>query len=126
MNLLKKLFLSILSVEDNINLKDIKNEMQSKRRKYFKEGCTLSIDALAESEKEQMETEISLIFKSSKFDPVEVLKYVELHNTKVFYLNNISILKLLGESEGFIYPQIGLKAIILSLLTNKVPFCSVI
>lgn len=79
----------------------------------------LSLDTLADSEKQKMEEELSLILKSAGYEPIEVLKYIQTHGTKVFYIDNAKSLNSIGENEGFIYPKKGFKALYLSLLTTK-------
>jgi hypothetical protein len=91
----------------------------SKRKKYFQEGCLLSLDSLADGEKQKMEEELSLILKSSNYEPLEILKYIEAHNTKVFFIEKAKNIHSIGENEGFIYPQKGFKALYLSLLTDR-------
>ena len=95
----------------------IKNS--SKRKSFYSDGCFMSLDSLAESEKAKMEEELALILKSSNYNPVEVLEYIKKHGTKVFYIDNAKSLNSIGENEGFIYPQKGAKALYLSLLVKN-------
>jgi hypothetical protein len=48
-----------------------------------------------------------------------VLKYIQSHGTKVFYIDSPKSLFSIGENEGFIYPQRGTKALYLSLLVEQ-------
>ena len=91
----------------------------SKRKKHFDNGCVLSIESLAESEKEKMEAELRLIFKASRYETSQLLKYIKTHGTNVFYLNNSFFLKLINVKEGFIYPKVGIKAFLLNLLLSR-------
>lgn len=91
----------------------------SKRKKFYSDGCFMSLDSIAESEKLKMEEELALILKSSNYNPVEVLEYIKKHGTQVTYIDNASSLNSIGENEGFIYPQKGAKALYLSLLTKQ-------
>lgn len=79
----------------------------------------MSLESIAESDKIKMEEELSLILKSSNYQPKEVLEYIKNHGTEVFYIENSKQLNALGENEGFIYPLRGAKALYLSLLTKK-------
>ena len=91
----------------------------SKRKKYFQEGCLLSLDSIADSDKQKMEEELSLILKSSNYEPVQILKYIQNHGTDIFYIKKAEYLHAIKENEGFIYPQKGFKGLYLSLLTSK-------
>ena len=79
----------------------------------------MSLESIAESDKLKMEEELALILKSSNYEPQEVLKYIQKHDTEVFYIDNPKSLYSIEENEGFIYPQCGAKALYLSLLTKK-------
>ena len=123
MNLFKNIVLFILSVQEKLLTRSLNKTLgvknSSKRKKYFQQGCLLSLDSLADSEKEKMEEELSLILKSSNYEPKNILEYIKNHGTEVFYIDNVKALNSIGENEGFIYPQKGSKAIYLSLLTKK-------
>lgn len=123
MSLFKNIVLFVLSVQERMLTRSLNKTLgvksTSKRKKYFQAGCLLSLDSLADGDKQRMEEELALILKSSNYEPAEVLKYIESHGTKVFYIDNAKSLHSVGENEGFIYPQKGYKAIYLSLLTEK-------
>lgn len=123
MSLFKNIVLFILSVQERMLTRSLNKTLgaknTSKRKKYFQDGCLLSLDSLADGDKQRMEEELALILKSSNYEPIEVLKYIETHGTKVFYIDSAKSLHSVGENEGFIYPQKGCKAIYLSLLTEK-------
>ena len=123
MNLFKSILLFILSIQEKALTKNLNKtlgvKINSKRKKYFHNGCNLSIDSLAESEKLKMEEELALILKTANYDPNEVIKYIKSHNTNVFYIKNAKSLHAIGEDIGFIYPQKGIKALSISLLTTK-------
>ena len=91
----------------------------SRRKKIYSEGCLLSLDSLADGDRQNMEEEMMLILKSANYDSVQILDYIEKHDTKVFYIDNARLLYSIGENEGFIYPQKGHKALYLSLLTQS-------
>ena len=123
MSLFKNIVLLVLSVQEKILTKKLDKTLGiknlSKSKKYYQEGCFLNLETLAESEKNKMEEELALILKSSNYNPTEILKYIQNHNTKLFYIDNTKSLDYISENEGFIYPKKGLKALYLSLLTQK-------
>ena len=127
MSLFKNLIYFILSVQEKILTKRLSKTIgaknSSRRKKFYTEGCFLSLESIAQSEKEKMEEELLLILKTSNYEPKEILKYIENHGTGVYYINKASFLNSIGENEGFIYPQKGLKALYISLLSqNKIRF----
>lgn len=119
----KNIILFILSVQEKLLMKSLNKTLSikntSRRKKYFQDGCLLSLDSLAESEKQKIEEEILLILKSYNYNPNEVLDYIKNHDTGVFYIDNSKYLHSIGMNEGFIYPYKGFKALYLSLLVNK-------
>lgn len=123
MSFIKQILYFIFSIQEKMISGKLKNTLnvhnKSKRKKHFTSGCLLSLDSIADSEKERMEEELKLILKSANYEPLEILEYVKSHDTKVFYIENPRSLYSIGENEGFIYPQKGLKALYLALLTNK-------
>ena len=123
MSLFKNIVLFFLSIQEKILTKSLHRTLgvknNSKRKKFFSSGCLLSLDSVADSEKQKMEEELALILKSSNYNPVEVLEYIKKHGTKVFYIDNAKSLNSIGENEGFIYPQKGAKALYLSLLVKN-------
>lgn len=123
MSLFKNIIYFMLSVQEKMLTgslnKTIGAKHSSKRKKIFSDGCLLSIDTIADTEKNKMEEELSLILKTSNYNPLEVLEYIKKHDTKVFYIENAKSLNSIGENEGFIYPQKGAKALYLSLLTER-------
>ena len=99
--------------------KTLKVKSSSKNRRIYRNGCFLSLYSLAEGEKQQLEEEMLLILKSSNYEPLEVLDYIKKHDTKVFYIENEKFLDLICENAGFIYPQKGFKALVLSFFISK-------
>lgn len=122
MNLFKNLIYFILSVQEKILTRSLSKTIGvkniSKRKRVYSNGCLLSLDTVAQGEKERMEEELLLILKSANYNPVEILEYIKKHGTKVYYIEKTSYLNSAGENEGFIYPQRGIKALYLSLLTQ--------
>ena len=123
MSFIKNVLFFIFSVQERILSRKLQGTLSaknlSKRKKHFSNGCLLSLDSIADSEKEKMEEELKLILKSSNYEPIQVLEYIKSHNTNVFFIDNAKYLYSIGENEGFIYPQKGAKALYLSLLTAK-------
>ena len=123
MDLFKKTVLFVLSVQERMLTKSLNKTLgvktTSKRRKVYTDGCFLSLDSIADTEKQKMEEELALILKTSNYEPKQVLEYIKNHDTKVFYIETSKSLNSIGENEGFIFPQKGAKALYLSLLTEK-------
>lgn len=123
MSLFKDIILQVLTLQERFLMNSLKKTLRvkssSKNRKIYRNGCLLSLDALAEGEKQQLEEEMLLILKSSNYDPLEVLDYIKKHDTKVFYIENEKFLDMICENAGFIYPQKGLKALVISFFVTK-------
>ena len=123
MSLFKNIVLFFLSIQEKILTKSLHRTLgvknNSKRKKFFSSGCLLSLDSVADSEKQKMEEELALILKTAQYNPTEVLEYIKKHDTEVFYIDNARSLNSIGENEGFIYPQKGSRALYLSLLVTK-------
>lgn len=123
MSFIKNILFSIFSLQEIILSRKLQGTLSaknvSKRKKHFSHGCVLSLDSIAESEKEKMEEELKLILKASNYEPLQILEYIKSHDTEVFFIDNAKMLYSIGENEGFIYPQKGARAVYLSLLTNK-------
>lgn len=123
MSFYKNLLLFVLSVQEKILTKKLNKTLGvkhfSKRKNKYNDGCLLTLDSIAESEKQKMEEELFLILKSYNYEPKEILNYIEKHDTKVFYLKNERLLNIIGEEFGFIYPQKGMRALFLGLITEK-------
>jgi hypothetical protein len=123
MNLFKNIVLFVLSIQEKMltsrlnKTLDVKNI--AKQKKYLNNGCFLNLDSIAENEKHKMEEELMLILKTANYEPTEVIKYIEVHGTKVYSIIDEALLSYIKEDTGFIYPQKGLKALYLSLITQK-------
>jgi hypothetical protein len=123
MDFVKNIIYFILNLQEKILRARLKNTINaknnSKRKKYFQDGCLLSLESVADEEKNKMEGELSLILKQADYEPEKLLEYIKLKGTGVYYIKNPKALYSVGENEGFIYPQDGLKAAYLSLLTGR-------
>jgi len=126
MKLFNNIILTILSIQEKFLVnrlnKTIGIKNFSKRKKHFQGGCLLTLESLAELDKEKMEKELLLILKSSNYNPLEILEYIKKHNTEIYYISDSKLLYSIGENEGFIYPQKGFKALYLSFLIGKFSF----
>ena len=92
----------------------------SKRKRRYTDNCLLDLSTMAEAEIQELEDKLSNILKTYEYNPVRILEYIKAQGTEVKYLKNAkNILNPIGENEGFIYPQKGLKALYLSLGVNK-------
>ena len=123
MNLFKSLVYSILSLQEKALKRKLSKTIgaknNSKRKKYYTNGCFLSLESLADSEKQKIEDELELILKTCNYNPNEVLEYVKKHGTSVYYIKNSKALNSIGENEGFVYPTKGFKALYLSMLVQS-------
>ena len=122
--LLKKIIYFILSVQEKILLRRLSNTVGVKNssmiKKHYFNGCTIDLNNLAEAEKQKLEEEITLILKENEYSPEKLLEYVKKQGTNVYSIKNSNkFLNPIGENEGFIYPARGLRAIYLSLCTDK-------
>jgi hypothetical protein len=123
MKVFKNIIYFVLTLQEKFLTKQLRKTLgiknSSKRKKIYSNGCMLSLDSIAENEKLKMEEELELILKAANYEPHEVLKYIQSHGTKVFYIDSPKALLSIGENEGFIYPQRGAKALYLSLLVEQ-------
>jgi hypothetical protein len=106
MSILRKIIYSILSFQEKILTKKLQKTLEiknsSKRKQIYNKGCFLSLDSIADSEKNKMEEELSLILKTSNYNPLEVLEYIKSHGTEVFFIEKSNYLSSIGENEGLI------------------------
>ena len=122
MRAFKNFIYFILSLQEKILTSRLKKTIgvkSSNRKEYFSSGCFLTLDTIAESEKNKMEEELSLILKAANYEPKEILKYIEKHGTEVFCIDNLKLLNSIGIAEGFIYPLKGFKAMYLASIVKK-------
>lgn len=92
----------------------------SKRKQHYAQGCTLDINSLAETERQELEDKLKNILRTYEYEPKQILKYIQSQGTDVKILKDAKqILYPIGENEGFIYPYTGSKALYLSLSVYK-------
>ena len=103
MSFFKNIIYFFLSIEEKILTRRLNKTLGvknlSKQKKHYTNGCLLSLDAIAVSEKEKMEEELKLILKTANYEPTEVLEYIKKHGTKVYYIENAKLLHSIGENE---------------------------
>lgn len=126
MQFVKNIVYTILSIQEYVLKLRLSRTLgvksNSKRKRHCSDGCTLDLSTMAETEKQKLEEELSLILKKCQYEPEEVLKYIEYQGTKIFFMDNAkNILNPIGEDEGFIYPASGAKALYLSLALKNSP-----
>ncbi len=123
MNIIKDIIYYIFSLQENFLKAKLNKTLGaknlSKRKKFFHSGCTLTLDSLAEEEKNKMEAELYNLLKQANYNPNKLLEYVKSQGTSVYYINDAKQIYSIGENEGFIYPQKGGKALYISLLTGN-------
>ena len=123
MNLFKNFIYYILSLQEKMITKSLGKTLgaknNSKRKRFFSSGCLLDLDSIAEDERMKMEDDLIQILKSANFDPNNILNYIKMQGTEVFYIEKEKTLNMLGENAGFVYPQKGFPALALALLTNQ-------
>lgn len=123
MNLFKNFIYHILSLQEKMITKSLSKTLgaknYSKRKRVFSNGCLLNLDSVAENERIKMEEDLIQILKDANFDPNNILNYIKMYGTEIFYIDNEKSLNALGENAGFIYPQKGLSALALSILTKQ-------
>ena len=81
MSFFKNLVLFILSIQEKILTRSLHKTLgvkqTSSHKKYFQQGCFLSLETLAENEKQKLEEELKLILKTYNYEPKEILKYIQ-------------------------------------------------
>jgi hypothetical protein len=80
MSFIKNIVYFVLSFQEKMLVRNLSRTLgvktTSKRKSHYSSGCFLSLDTLAESDKQKMEEELELILKSASYNPIEVLKYI--------------------------------------------------
>ena len=122
MKLLKNIIYSLFSLQEKFLRfkldKTLSAKNLSKRKKFFQDGCLLSLDLMADEEKNKMEEELRHILEEADYNPQKLLEYVKKQGTEVYYINNPKSLYSVGENEGFIYQMKGTKALYVSALAG--------
>ena len=124
-NLIKKISLFILSVQEKILSLKLKGAMgttfkNSTSKTVLTKDYTVNFNSETEKNKQKLKDEVTLILKEFNNDVDKILAYIELEGTKVYNLKFAEpILKLLGEEKGFLTAIDGFKAFILNLILEK-------
>lgn len=126
MKLLKSIIYGILSLQETVLRhrlsKTIGAKNRSKSKRHYGNGFVLDLNTMAETEKQKLEEELTLILKRYDYNPEEILKYIENQGTKVYRVKDAAkILNPIGENEGFIYPEKHMKAIYILLSLGRPP-----
>lgn len=123
MNLIKNIMYMILAIQEKVLRARLDGTIGAKtvkkRKNIFQNGCILTLESVAEEEKNRMEEELLLILNKTNYEPEQLLEYIQHRGTSVYYIDNPKSLYAIGENEGFIYPQKGCKAAYISLITGK-------
>jgi len=81
---------------------------------------SLRFDCAFKDKKKEVLQKVEHIVKKAKNNPYKLLSYIEKHGTKIYKIKNADkILSLVNETEGFITPKKGIKAIYLNLMILK-------
>lgn len=124
MQLLKNIIYQILSLQEKFLRLKLSNTLcarnTSKKKTQYYNGFSITLSSLAETEKQKLEENLSLLLKQYEFNTDKLLKFIETQGTKVIRLDNATkVLNPIGENEGFIYPTNGTRALYISLATEK-------
>ena len=80
---------------------------------------TLNFSSAFETRKKSVEEKIETLVKKAQNNPYRLIKFVEKQGTTVYKIKNADkILNLINETEGFITPKKGLKALYLNAVLN--------
>lgn len=81
---------------------------------------TMTLTSETDKKREKVLDDVTSIMISCRNNPKKMLDYIEKHGTNVYVIkNNSKLLKNIGEDDGFILPQKGLKAFMLNTFLNK-------
>ena len=122
--LLKSILYKILELQEKFLrfrlAKTIGVKSSSKRKQHYSSNCTLDLNTMAETEKQELEDKLTNILKTYEYNPLRILDYVKAQGTQVVFLKDAQkLLNPICENEGFIYPSKGAKALYISLAANK-------
>ena len=122
-------FIQFINFYKKIHLKFLK----LKYRKYLKTShdsggvknivgndFSLRFGCVFEDRKKEVEKKVENLVKKAKNNPYRLIAYIEKHGTPVYKIADANkILEIINETEGFITPKKGLKAIYLNAVINK-------
>ena len=124
-----EIFEKFLKFINEFNLKFTKYKYRKYLKTSIKSGEVKSLESadysakfscIFEDRKKEVEKKVENIVKKAKNNPYKLIGYVEKHGTNVYKIKNADkILALINETEGFITPKKGIKALYLNLIINK-------
>ena len=81
---------------------------------------SIRFDCAFEDRKKEVQNKVEKLVIKAKNNPYRLIEYTEKHGTPVYKIKNADkILAVVNETEGFITPKKGLKAIYLNAIINK-------
>lgn len=87
--------------------------------------CTMELSSRTDEKKKEINDYLKQIVKKYIENPEKLIQYIRLKGALVYRLDNAdNILSKFGEEEGFITPQKGIKAILLTMLLSLFGDCS--
>ena len=124
-----ELFYNFINFYKKLHLKFLKYRF----RKYLKtshsgggvknivgKDFSVRFDSVFEQRKKEIEKKVENIVKKAKNNPYRLIAYIEKQGTNVYRINNADkILAPINETEGFITPKKGIKALYLNLVLFK-------
>ena len=117
-NFYKKLHLKFLKLKYRKYLKTSHNSSGVKN--IVGNDFSIRFDCAFEDKKKEVEKKVETLVKKAKNNPYRLIAYIEKHGTPVYKIKNADkILSVINETEGFITPKRGLKAIYLNAVINK-------
>ena len=92
---------------------------KKKSRTYLTTNETLQLNTQAKLKTREINDEAKNLFKELINKPEELIKYIESHGTLVIRAPHVEkVLILIGESEGFVLPLKGLRALFLTAVLS--------
>ena len=89
-------------------------------KNFVGKDYTVRLSSTFDERKKRTEQKIENLVKKAENNPYRLIKYIEKHGTSVYKIKNADkILATINESEGFITPKKGLKALYLNTIINK-------
>lgn len=89
-------------------------------KSYINGSESLSITAKTDEDKKKLDKEVRKIIKKNIKTPEKLLEFIEKNETPVYKIKFADkILNIINETEGFIAPLKGFRALYLNLILNK-------
>ena len=117
-NLYKKIHLKFLKLKYKKYLKTSHNSGGVKN--IVGNDFSLRFDCVFEDRKKEVQKKVETLVKKAKNNPYRLIAYIEKHGTPIYKIEKADkILSVINETEGFITPKRGLKALYLNAVINK-------